>query len=82
MNIDEELDLNTGKKKKFMIVGTPERIIANNKISYKIPIRLFNDNGKIKEQTSFINVSEEDMMSMLKMAKEMFADEEANKAYV
>lgn len=84
MNIDEELELNlnTGEKKKFMIVGVPERIIVDNKISYKIPVKLYNDDGIIKEQTSYITVSEEDMMNMLRMAKEMFADEEINKSYV
>ena len=83
MNIDEELGMNPGEKKnRFVIIGIPERIITDNKISYKIPVKLYSEDNSIKEKTTHITVSEEDMISMLKMAKEMFADEEINKSYV
>lgn len=74
--------MNDSHKQRFVIIGVPERVIADNKISYKIPVRLYNEDDSIKEKTTHITVSEEDMMSMLKMAKEMFADEEINKSYV
>lgn len=68
--------------KRFVIVGIPERVIADNKISYKLPVRIYNDNETIGEQIRYLSVSEKDMMELLAKAKEMFANDETNKAYV
>ena len=68
--------------KRFMIVGIPERVIADNKISYKLPVKIYGSDGVIEKQTRYLSVSEKDMMELLAKAKEMFADEEINKSYV
>jgi hypothetical protein len=75
VKVDEE-------KRRIVIVGTPERFIVDNKIGYKIPVKHFDENGDIGDEISYLSVSEEQMMDMIAMAKEMFKDEEADKAYV
>ena len=91
MNINKELEFvdlttnknkNKNKNKKFMIIGIPERIIANNVISYKLPIRFIDEKDNIENETKYINISEEDMINMLNNAKESFKKDDIDKAYV
>ena len=78
----EFVDLHTEGKKRFRIIGIPERVIVNNKISYKIPVKMIDDNDIEESDTKYLSVTEEDMMEMLNLAKGYFDNESANVAYV
>lgn len=72
--------------KKFMIVGVPKRVINNNLIFYKLPVRLIDENDNVENVVKYLSVTEEDLMDLMNIAKQMFCDEEkqseVNKAYV
>ena len=80
--MDEDLDFKMPEKKRVVVVGTPERVISDNKISYKIPTKTFSENGEIGDTITYVTISEEDMTHMIDVAKHMSKDDEASRAYV
>lgn len=68
-------------KRRIVIVDSPKRVIENNKIFYKIPIKTFDEIGNIGDEITFLTVTEEQMTNMLNAARETFEDNETNKAY-
>ena len=79
---EEFVDLHTEGKKRFRIIGIPERVIVDNKISYKIPVVMIGDDDIEEDITKYLSVTEEEMLEMLNLAKGYFSDEDANVAYV
>ena len=78
----EFVDLHSEGKKRFRIIGIPERVIAENKISYKIPVIMMSDDDIEDDMVKYLSVTEEEMLEMLNLAKGYFSDEDANVAYV
>ena len=75
------IDLHTEGKKRFRIIGIPERVIVDNKISYKIPVKIIGNDDIEENMVKYLSVTEEEMLEMLNLAKGYFSDEEANRAY-
>jgi hypothetical protein len=83
MDIDTELEnLEIIERKRYMIIGLPERIIAENKISYKIPVESIDEDGNENGDIKYLTISEEEMNRLLASANEMFADKDSDIAYV
>lgn len=80
--MNEIVDLHSDGRKRFRIIGIPERVIVDNKINYKVPIVIIGDDDIEESDTKYISVAEEEMLEMLNLAKEYFSDEDVNVAYV
>lgn len=75
------VDLSTEGKKRFRIIGIPERAITENKISYKLPVKVIDSDDNEEDDIKYLSVSEEEMIEMLNLAKEHFSDKDTNIAY-
>lgn len=81
--VDKEIvDIHSEGKKRFRIIGIPERVIVDNKISYKIPVKIIGNDDIEESDTKYLSVTEDEMVEMLNLAKGYFDNEDANVAYV
>jgi len=80
--VDKELvDLHTEGEKKFRIIGIPERVIKNDIITYRLPVKMISENDIEESNTKYLSISEEELMEMLNLARGYFDNESANVAY-
>ncbi len=79
MNEEERVE-----RKKVVIVGIPERLVVDNEVSYKIPVKNFDENGNVEDKIKYITVSERQMLDIIEMAKEHFdfKNKDVDRAYV